>query len=40
MKDNSPKSHGCPVCNSTHDLELTPYIDAHHPSSNIFENLQ
>lgn len=39
MKDNSPKSHGCPVCNSTHDLELTPYIDAHHSSSNIFENL-
>lgn len=40
MKENSPQSHSCPVCNSTHELGLTPYIDTDNSSSNnIFKNL-
>ncbi len=29
----------CPICNTSNNLEVTPYIDAHHPPSRIFDGL-
>lgn len=40
MKDSSPKSLGCPICNSTYGSGQIPYIDSFNSSSkNIFKNL-